>query len=82
MRAGSFPLLERHRHVLFLSDGLSADSSRTWSHQVKMGSCALVAVQSNCLMRDHDFISRCFLALTAAGVALLCSSLLAVAFTL
>ena len=31
-------------------------------------------------MKDHDLVSDGFLALTAAGVALLCSSLLAFAF--
>lgn len=52
------------------------------SHQVKVGFCSLVAVQPNGLMRDHDFILGCFLALIAVGVALLCSSLLAAAFPL
>jgi hypothetical protein len=32
-------------------------------------------------MRYHDLVSDSFLALTAAGFALLCSSLLAFAFT-
>jgi hypothetical protein len=32
-------------------------------------------------MRNHDFVSGGFLALTAAGFVLLCSSLLAVAFS-
>jgi hypothetical protein len=32
-------------------------------------------------MRTHDFISDGFLAVTAAGFVLLCSSLLAVAFS-
>jgi hypothetical protein len=31
-------------------------------------------------MRDHDLVSNGFLALTAAGMVLLCSSLLAFAF--
>jgi hypothetical protein len=33
------------------------------------------------MMRNHDLVSDSFLALTAAGLALLCSSLLAFAFT-
>jgi hypothetical protein len=33
-----------------------------------------------CTMLKHDFVSDGFLALTAAGLVLLCSSLLAVAF--
>jgi hypothetical protein len=32
-------------------------------------------------MRDHDFVSDGFLALTAAGLVLLCSSLLAFALS-
>jgi hypothetical protein len=32
-------------------------------------------------MRDHDFVSDGFLALVAAGLLLLCSSLLVVAFS-
>jgi hypothetical protein len=32
-------------------------------------------------MRAHDLVSDSFLALTAAGIALLCSSLIAFAFT-
>ena len=32
-------------------------------------------------MRNHDFVSDGFLAITAAGFMLLCSSLLAAAFT-
>lgn len=32
-------------------------------------------------MRNHDLVSDGFLALTAAGLALLCSSLIAFAFT-
>jgi hypothetical protein len=32
-------------------------------------------------MRNHDLVSHSFLALTAAGLVLLCSSLLALAFT-
>lgn len=32
-------------------------------------------------MRNHDFVSDVFLALTAAGLVLLCSSLLAFAFS-
>jgi hypothetical protein len=32
------------------------------------------------MMRDHDYVSDGFLALTAAGLVLLCSSLLAFAF--
>ena len=32
-------------------------------------------------MRNHDLVSDGFLALTAAGFALLCSTLLAVAFS-
>ncbi|QOZ24191.1 hypothetical protein XH93_11875 [Bradyrhizobium sp. CCBAU 51753] len=52
------------------------------SHQVKVGSCAHVAVQSNSLMRDHDFISDRYLALTAAGGRRPYFSLLAAAFTL
>jgi hypothetical protein len=32
-------------------------------------------------MRKHDFVSNGFLALTAAGLVLLCSSLLAFAFS-
>lgn len=31
-------------------------------------------------MRNHDLVSNSFLALTAAGIVLLCSSLLAFAF--
>jgi hypothetical protein len=31
-------------------------------------------------MRDHDYVSDGFLALTAAGLVLLCSSVLAFAF--
>ena len=31
-------------------------------------------------MRNHDFVTNGFLALTAAGFVLLCSSLLAIAF--
>jgi hypothetical protein len=31
-------------------------------------------------MRNHDFVSNGFLALTAAGLVLLCSGLLALAF--
>jgi hypothetical protein len=31
-------------------------------------------------MRNHDFVANGFLAVTAAGFVLLCSSLLAVAF--
>lgn len=31
-------------------------------------------------MRHHDFVTKGFLALTAAGLVLLCSSLLAIAF--
>jgi hypothetical protein len=31
-------------------------------------------------MRKHDFVSNGFLALTAASLVLLCSSLLAIAF--
>ena len=34
-----------------------------------------------CIMRNHDFAAGGFLALTAASLALLCSSLLALAFT-
>ena len=34
-----------------------------------------------CIMRYHDFVSDGFLALTAAGLVLLCSSLLAMAFS-
>jgi hypothetical protein len=34
-----------------------------------------------CIMRHHDFVSEGFLALTAAGIVLLCSSLLAIAFS-
>jgi hypothetical protein len=32
-------------------------------------------------MREHDFVSEGFLALTAAGLVLLCSSLLTLAFS-
>jgi hypothetical protein len=32
-------------------------------------------------MRHHDFVSEGFLALTAAGIVLLCSTLLAIAFS-
>jgi hypothetical protein len=32
-------------------------------------------------MRDHDFVSDGFLAVTAAGLVLLCSSLLTFAFS-
>jgi hypothetical protein len=32
------------------------------------------------MMRDHDLVSDGFLALTASGLLLLCSSLLAIAF--
>lgn len=32
-------------------------------------------------MRHHDLVSDSFLALTAAGLALLCSTLIAFAFT-
>jgi len=32
-------------------------------------------------MRNHDFVADGFLAVTAAGFVLLCSSLLAIAFT-
>jgi hypothetical protein len=32
-------------------------------------------------MRHHDFVSEGFLALTAACIVLLCSSLLAIAFS-
>ena len=31
-------------------------------------------------MRHHDFVTKGFLALTVAGLVLLCSSLLAIAF--
>jgi hypothetical protein len=34
-----------------------------------------------CIMRNHDFVSDGFLAVTAAGLVLLCSSLLAAAFS-
>ena len=34
-----------------------------------------------CIMRNSDLVSDSFLALTAGGFALLCSSLLAFAFT-
>jgi hypothetical protein len=34
-----------------------------------------------CIMRTHDFVSDGFLAVTAAGFVLLCSSLLAAAFS-
>lgn len=34
-----------------------------------------------CNMRNHDFVSDGFLALTAASLVLLCSSLLAIAFS-
>jgi hypothetical protein len=34
-----------------------------------------------CIMRSNDLVSDGFLALTAGGLALLCSSLLAFAFT-
>ena len=33
-----------------------------------------------CIMRNHDLVSGGFLAVTAAGLVLLCSSLLAFAF--
>jgi hypothetical protein len=33
-----------------------------------------------CIMRNHDLVSDGFLAITAAGFVLLCSSLVAVAF--
>ena len=33
-----------------------------------------------CLMRNHDLVSDGFLALTAGGLVLLCSSLVALAF--
>jgi hypothetical protein len=33
------------------------------------------------MMREHDFVSDGFLALTAAGFVLLCSSLLTLAFS-
>ena len=32
-------------------------------------------------MRNHDFVSGGFLALTATGLVVLCSSLLAIAFS-
>jgi hypothetical protein len=34
-----------------------------------------------CTMRRHDFVSNGFLAVTAASFVLLCSGLLAIAFT-
>ena len=34
-----------------------------------------------CIMRNHDLVSGGFLALTVAGLVLLCSSLLTFAFT-
>jgi hypothetical protein len=33
-----------------------------------------------CIMRNHDFVSDGFLAVTAAGFVLLCSTLVAIAF--
>ncbi|SPP98113.1 conserved protein of unknown function [Bradyrhizobium vignae] len=41
----------------------------------------LLLSNGGCLMFNHDLISASYLALAAAGLALLCSSLLAFAFT-
>lgn len=43
-----------------------------------MGLMFFAATESKC-MPNHDFVSGSLLALTAGGVALLCSSLLALA---
>jgi len=46
----------------------------------KVGSSSSIE-SGRCIMRNHDFVSDGFLAITAAGFMLLCSSLLAAAFT-
>jgi hypothetical protein len=42
---------------------------------------ASVSGQEVCTMRNHDFVADGFLALIAAGLVLLCSSLLVLAFS-
>lgn len=46
----------------------------------KAATAALLVMESRVFMRNQDFVSGSLLALTAAGLALLCSSLLAFAF--
>jgi hypothetical protein len=92
MRKGTFAMIETVAAVMglvsagiFLAHAFEDYRTRDAHHPVQTELAPKSLIQASIetgrrIMRNHDLVSGGFLAVTAAGLVLLCSSLLAFAF--
>src|SRR5216683_7738686 len=70
------PIFGIARNLFDALRGISFCSSGRWTIEAVSSTPS-----GRCTMRNHDFVSDGFLAVTAASLVLLCSGLLAIAFS-